>query len=724
MDYDKDFYNKHMTLDEKVTISPDKPETDPNLDSFGYAPFARNLADSLVRMAPEDGFVIAIYAPWGAGKSTMLNFVEHYLTQIAEEDSPVVIRFNPWWFTGHESLTRHFFEQLAASLTSKVKALAKGVGKKLGHLGNAVSANPIAKQSRTIEGAASILSLFAGKPKDVTELKRQLSKQLNDQGKTIVVFVDDIDRLDKEEILQLFKTIKAVADFPRTIYVLAFDKAPVIEALGGSPLGANYLEKMVQVPFELPIPERGALVKLFTTRLNLIIGDMADGSFDKNEWVGLYTESLAHFFDTPRAVIRLVNTLAVSLPPVVNEVNLVDFVGVEALRVFAPTAYDTIRRNPGRFATVPLSERIQNSSDVSKFHQTWMSEIQEADLPAVKKLIARLFPFVATLLSEQSYGSGSASQARKDRRLSSIDAFHAYFSLAVPPGAITRAEIKSILSTTKQPKRFADALLEFSKSSSQSEVPRIRALLDRLQDYTAEDIPSEHIPGVIFSLFDIADRVAEFDPASGFLDMDSSLLLGRLFFQLIRRLDDQDRYDTLHSAFEKSSAIGFIIRQTIVLGQQHGKHTSREPDPDRWLVTLPELNELEAIAARRVREASAEDGFLSKRGLPTLLHVWRLFGNESDVLDWVSKSIEPDGGLAEFLVHFTRHTRTTGVGMTGEVITPYMNLTDISEFADVEAISERVSRIDVIGLSVDQGEAVRLFIRARSGEFDDIVNRW
>ena len=99
-------------------LSADKPLSNPDHDQLGYSPFAENLSKSIYKMAPLEGFVIAIYGQWGSGKSTVLNFLEYYLKQMPENELPVVMRFNPWWFSGHEDLTMRFFDQLQAALSN------------------------------------------------------------------------------------------------------------------------------------------------------------------------------------------------------------------------------------------------------------------------------------------------------------------------------------------------------------------------------------------------------------------------------------------------------------------------------------------------------------------------------------------------------------------------------------------------------------------------------
>jgi len=77
-------------------LSSDSSLNDPKEDRLGYYPFAKNVAESICKMAPNDGFVIAIYGQWGSGKSTLLNFITYRIKQLPEDSQPIFVRFNPW----------------------------------------------------------------------------------------------------------------------------------------------------------------------------------------------------------------------------------------------------------------------------------------------------------------------------------------------------------------------------------------------------------------------------------------------------------------------------------------------------------------------------------------------------------------------------------------------------------------------------------------------------
>lgn len=145
-----------MTNDSAPRLSADRALTDPADDRLAYAPFAKQLARSVLRGCPADGLVVAVYGEWGTGKTTALNFISHYLEQ--DEDPPVVMHFNPWWFAGHEDLVRRFFNQFEATFARK-RSRKKKLLSRLAAFGALVGETPdprvagVAKTAKTLLAA-------------------------------------------------------------------------------------------------------------------------------------------------------------------------------------------------------------------------------------------------------------------------------------------------------------------------------------------------------------------------------------------------------------------------------------------------------------------------------------------------------------------------------------------------------------------------------------------
>ncbi len=98
-------------------------ETDGD-DRYGIAPFAKSIAKSILNMHRPVGVTIAIYGPWGSGKSSAINLIRSGLKEAEKNQELVVTDFKCWWYRGEEALALAFLQDLNAALT-------RGLGDKI-----------------------------------------------------------------------------------------------------------------------------------------------------------------------------------------------------------------------------------------------------------------------------------------------------------------------------------------------------------------------------------------------------------------------------------------------------------------------------------------------------------------------------------------------------------------------------------------------------------------
>lgn len=173
----------------------------------------------------------------------------------------------------------------------------------------------------------------------IAKRKSQLIGALRLLSRRIVVFVDDLDRLEPRDAVEVLRLIRAVADFPNVIYVLSYDPDVVAQTLNKAVQiddGAAFLEKIVQISFHVPRPEafdlrawfRTEVATLFTvdpaitTRLTQII-DVHGG----------------RYLETPRDVVRALNALRLHAIPVCEQIDVPDMVWLQLIRLGKPTLY-------------------------------------------------------------------------------------------------------------------------------------------------------------------------------------------------------------------------------------------------------------------------------------------------------------------------------------------------------------------------------------------------
>ncbi len=703
----------HRSLGPRGTLSADKPLIDPQDDQLGYAPFARHLALSLTRMVPVDGFVVAIYGPWGSGKTTLLNFLFHYLQQAAEDEQPIIVPFNPWWFSGNEKLPKHFFDQFQASLAAS-DVVNGDLAKKIGEFASMVSELPVSINIPYISIGKIAVEFTPMKPaiKNVVKLKMEIAEELRKQSQRIFVTIDDIDRLNPEEIRQLFGLIKSIADFPNIVYLLIFDKRVVIEALRESQgiSGENYLEKIVQSPFELPLPDQSSLHRLLLDKLEAVMAGTPEELFDQTYWGSLFMNCIEHFISTPRKINLLTNTLSVTYAAVQGEVNPVDFVGIETLRIFAPEAYHVIRTYPEKFTGRELmSSKIDQ---LRLFHESWITQVAEEDREAVKGMLSRLFPKLENVWENLGFDRPLEAAWRKQLRICSPDIFPIYFHLALPPGTISHGEIMAILSLVGNPQALSGRLLELATRVRPDGFTRLQAFLNRIMDYTDKEIALESIPSIFLSLFDVGDQlIRPEDESSGKLPIGNEQRLTQIILQLLRRLPSETRFDALREAITNGRAVFTSVRIVMELSKLADKYADEKHAKAVPLIRQKDQVSLEELALSKVRDAAQDESLLSCPKLPELLTLWKGLAGDAEPKHWLQAIMGDDHNLANLLEKFLEKDVSHTMLRVEGGLRPRLNHRVLESYLEPGSLLDRVRALMKSGcFSRSQKSALEQFL--------------
>jgi predicted KAP-like P-loop ATPase len=639
----------------------------PDQDRLGRAEFARFLARAIIRMDAQEGFVFALNGPWGAGKTTIINFVLHFIGEEEKEKNElVVVRFNPWWFSGREQLIQQFFRQFKATLGGQdAPKELRNVSQKLDRLARILEpltlvpavggwVDRVKNVFRT--SATATQAIAEAMAQDIHEIRASIDSTLRNQNARILVVIDDIDRLHAEEIQQLFQVVKAVADFPKTIYLLAFDRGVVASAVsrlqGAS--GDDYLEKIVQAPFDLPIPDRTSLRRLLLEQIDEVLGGTPEELWDNVEWGNLYWDGIDTFIRTPRDVKRFVNILRPTYAIVKGEVNPIDFLGIQALRLFVPEMYSFVVTNKDQLtgAVDRGMEVSDRPEDRRKLFDSFLEGASGDRRRAIQDIMGRLFPRWASAYGDSSYGSEWFSVWRKKLRICSPDVCDRYFMLSLLPGDVSSVEMQALLSLGGDPEAFGKELLRLSTERRPDGTTRLRVFLERMQDFTESDVREEHIEPILRAIYNVGDQLFLDEDRAGMFDHGNDMRLLRISYQLLKRLPtQQQRFETLRKIFSEAKSVSLVTHDVIILGQEHGKYREREPTQpeEQRTVAANHLPELEAIALRKIREAAEEKRLHAGPDFGYLLYQLAEWSSEDEAKAYVSQLVVDDIGVCDFL---------------------------------------------------------------------------
>jgi predicted KAP-like P-loop ATPase len=593
--------------------------------------------------------VVGVHGAWGTGKTSVLNLIEHFLTHGSERSRVTVIRFNPWWFsTTSDGLLRAFFGQVIASLPTKTRALQK-VRPVLATLANLLSKLPLGGFEGAAEGVGDLLDM---EEPSVEALRKQIDKHVTSQRRRFVIIVDDLDRLPREDIYQMFRVVKAVADFPRFTYVMAFDPEIVGKALAHyvPDQGRSYIEKIVQVPFTMPEIEQERLDRVLFDGLEQILQPIDPDRFDKQRWGNTYYGGIRALVRSPRDIARLLDTLSVSYSAMRAEVDAIDFIALEALRVFVPDIHRAIAANPTMFG---IGFRFQDDpkKDLA-WHQSYLDKLPAEYVEAVKDLLKRTFPRLHAVWGNIHYGMQDAW--RRDRRACSEDGFSLYFRWSVPQGRLTSNETRGIVSGTSD--QIGAVLDRYLVGPPLEKLGRFRRLLMDLDPHMPKSHGRESAIPLCRQLIDRCDEASALDDPTTKGDMDLSLqwFVEKLVRRELERHPPAARTSFLLEACESSPSLAVIFSFLNELRLEHTGHRERAPAPEaERLVELEVVDRCVAVLRERVRSHAQGKTLL---GLPQPGHVivwWEAVDGEA-CRAWATDLAKDDQDLLRLLACFLR----------------------------------------------------------------------
>ena len=711
---------------------PDQPIKSHSEDLLGRCTFAKSLAKSILNYEQKDSISIGLFGEWGSGKTSIINMTMEEAEKLSNENElkPIIVKFNPWNFSDQNQLISYFFSELSSELGrtdhgEKHVKLGKTIQQYAGFfepLSLVPFLSTIGEAAKAIKNAgAAAEKAGEAQSKNLSAIKQDLSKLLEELNRKIIIIIDDIDRLNNTEIRQIFQLVKSLADFPNTIYLLSFDKDVVINALKKVQEGAGkeYLEKVIQVPFEIPKLSKGEVERYLFAQLDEIIKDIPQDEWDSRYWGNIYHSGLKHFFNNLRHVNRYINTLKFNIGMVREEVNIVDFFAITALQVFTPKIYYGIRENKEMFSG-PFNSSYSSEERTKKLYKEKCDEIisrvEVISKDNLLDFLKRLFPKLQSIYGNHGYGGGFLETWRKERKICSPDNFDVYFSLTIPFGSLSHQEINSVLQVIPDKDEFRTSLLNLNENG------KISDFLIRIQDYTEKDIAKENINIIFEVLMDIGDLFPEGE--TGFYSFGNEVQIGRIFYQLSKRLISQEeRFKILYQSIQDATnSLHTIVYEVSGHMDEHGEYKpDKKPisEEDR-AISSEHLEALKTVTRLKIKEWADEDKLLTHRKFLSIIYLWKRIDDNSAVRDYVLNVIDTDRGLIDFIQSFLTQVHSHGIDDYVSTSNWKMDLDNIKDFIELDIMEPRVRKIlnpdEFINLSDTEQIAVKKFINIFDGK--------
>ena len=648
----------------------DSPIETPADDRYGIAPFARSIAECIRSLKNPVGTTIALNGPWGSGKSSAVNLMRGEFNK-TNLDLLVISDFKCWWFRGEEALALAFLQNLHMLLSNTLKDKVKDLVPKLGRgllqagpvIGAAVALTPAGVLGPLTSTATAFTKRFFAHGDTLETIFRKLARVLEEEDRRFLIIIDDIDRLSPEEAIAIFRMVKSFGRLPNIMYLLVFDRSLADRAAEEyyPSEGPYFLEKIIQLSFELPMPSRTDLNRDIISSIETICGVLDDEHIQP--LMNMFYDVVTPYLTTPRHVARFHNAISSTWPAIAQEIRIADFIALETLRLYEPSLFQEIRSNKSKLCGVRDSNDGGDTGSDTRF-ELFLDGVDGANCETARLALQRLFP----RLEEVGYGREYQPMWDADRRVCVEAHFDTYFRLSLSQETLSVKRIAEIIDRADDREFIQKIFHEAASTRRNNGTSMVPVLLDELTTH-APRVEKEHVEPLLSVLFDIHDEIdLDIDKDHGAMAFSNTSLR---FHWLIRRLTAQrftlDERTSLYMATTRYASLGWLVD---FVSSAKGGYRRRDDGPrseEDCLTREDVIAELVDRALTAIRTAAEDGSLLQHQDVIYILYRWRDFldNDPSEVRSWTDPLLYNNDALVILARVLTGESWSRGIGMFG-----------------------------------------------------------
>lgn len=722
-------------------IDADRPITNVQTDEYGFAEMARKLAPSIAELANGESVVFGIEGPWGSGKTSFLNFLRFSLET---DQKPHVVTLAPWLIGDSRNLVSaliasmipvlealeakqphakwNFRRAKVAKTADLLKGYAVRTGRGLAPLAKigGLFVPGISSLGDALETGANALDAVKGQSE--TELKESISTRIRELNARFIVLIDDLDRLEPHQAVEVVRLVRSVADFPNVAYVLCYDRVVLGHALetGLSVKdGDLFLQKIVQLTFTLPMPEPFDLRLSLRKKLIDLFKQVAERDLtgDERDDLMFAVDREGARLRTPRDVKLVLNGVSFIYSSISNEVYFPDICRIHLIKIVHPRLHQWIENYLGlRSALIYGDARIDKSERARLGDR--LLELMPDDDHESPNSIWSLRSFVPGLVktdksAERVFNSASdrdIEQLINGRRLGSPLHSRFYFALSAPRAVIPEEDMRLIRETAGQNVEYTvkiiDGYIEKDRHYGQS---WIEHLLVRLNDVELRNYSIDQLSGLATVLAISAGHAIRKHERIVPLAVSLSTKIQWVVDLILIKIKKQNAARAAAVASEifrvgdLAWLVGRYYRQQLY---DHGRFGNGGNPVDQRVHTDAVLDQGQATLEARL--SAATDDFLDFKDFGAFVFGWRDLSGVDTVKAWVTRKIAVDADFLKFLLQMRSWAASDRVYYplrrdAVEVFLPWRSVITRLQQIELQADDKTLRIVDSIKLSIKQG---------------------
>lgn len=655
-------------------LESDKPIANASEDKLNMTEPANLLAKVLSEQKSSNSLVVGIYGEWGSGKSSFVNLLKQGLLEISkiqpENKQSVMITFDPWLCTSDNAMLHRFFKELATFLDSK--ANLNSIAKKIINYSKIIAPLvvpyiPIPGLKNTLDCALDHISESLEDSEFTTEeLKKEIEESLKACQQKFYIFIDDLDRLPDNQIRLIFQLVNHLADFPNITYIIPFDYDVVTTALNKiqSEKGAEYLQKIIQLPYSIPRPGQEQIIEILLERLSVYLEKVPEKDFSQYRFFNVQNNYIKTYIHTIRDIKLLLNTFSVNIIKLSDELDTIDLLALSLLKVFNQPLYKWIYENKSRLCDYEFNSK--RDKYIENLHTSLLTSGV-----GTKQNLQNTITLLSTLFTKVAY-NGSISSNTEDKRLRRISCseyFDQYFSGDFPLSFVKRDDLNKILYVDDAAIKHNIIMHSINNKQFINLLHEIKYSLGVLSDGSSK-ILAEQLIYVFGKSNECNFRSLSKTPADVFI----SSILSDLFKKIGKANSGIVVKKSLNNAdFDNILGFGYWLNQEK---SAHGHLALEEISEDEQSIEFETLTEIGHIYIKKLEEMIQSTNLLSiHSNLHLPMYLWSCYNFEHYKDFWIKKFNDDDLNYIVFIDSISKEWTSNSYKKWSWSSTEYSKLT-------------------------------------------------
>lgn len=677
--------NYHDNDLDKIDLN-DIPLKDDSGDLLDRNWLIEMLASYASRPCPKGSEAILVSGPWGSGKTSLKNLLAKRLRSTLPE-API-LEINTWLCSSQEEISQHIIFEISRSLHQRRSYLGKEASRlwRKYLLESVVRTAALSGKGYYAFTAKLLETYWLCGRAPLDSRKNDLSSSLENLNYPCVVMLDDIDRLQKDELLNVLSLTKNLADLPNLKYVFFGDYVALKDIIetdhepdrGDQPEEAShegYLSKAFNNVISIPEITYKQRTELLGKMIWKALG--SSNNINVKRWfklVPVLLQKIKTIRDVKRLSLRLMQKSDWLTSDGRLSVDPIDLIALTAIEIFSEAAFRKIQENGDALTNWHAAMIDRSSTKINEEDSNLQKIVTDGSPVWVSSLFVQLFPNIA---KHEGMEQIREEEARLGLRLCHRDNFDRYFNTVIKGDFVLPEEIDRVLAVVLEGKKSLQEALKGTDGRVE-----LKDVLIRMEMLRYEELTKELSLGKLIGLVGASTNPKESVEIGLYEPINAKGIALRISYNLFDRITNiRDGLEVIEETMKSGAGLWLTARLIKYLEK-------------RFVVMDEDTNEKIADVKKNwcamAKKAANSNELINDADLGFVMWSWHDFGGVDDAKEWATELISSSEGAIRFLLAMStkRYSNTE----------PYFSLKirkdDLAQFVNLDSLKKSIDSLD------------------------------